>query len=309
MKIPSFFLAAFVVAVLIGQSARAHEADDALTRAIAPDFAQRWLAPLPPARLHGDTYYVGFAGLGVVLIRTNDGLILIDGAVPQAVREVEANIRLLGFRVEDIRYILSTEPHWDHAGGIAALARDSGATVVASAPAAQVLRTGRAGSDDPQAADLAAFPALAKVRTIAHEQTLRLGDTIVTAHATPGHTAGSMSWSWRSCAGDDCVDVVFAASLNAVSVEGYRFTDPSGQAIVATLRRSFASVRAMPCDLLITSHPDQSGIDARYRRFVAGERPNPLIDTGACRAYVDRAEQRLAARLDRESATSAPPGS
>jgi metallo-beta-lactamase class B len=142
-----------------------------------------------------------------------------------------------------------------------------------------------------------------------NEQTLRLGDTIVTAHATPGHTAGSMSWSWRSCAGDDCVDVVFAASLNAVSAEGYRFTDPSGQAIVATLRRSFASVRAMPCDLLITSHPDQSGIDARYRRFVAGERPNPLIDTGACRAYVDRAEQRLAARLDRESATSAPPGS
>jgi metallo-beta-lactamase class B len=141
MKIPSFFLAAFVAAVLIGQSARAHEADDALTRAIAPDFAQRWLAPLPPARLHGDTYYVGFAGLGVVLIRTNDGLILIDGAVPQAVREVEANIRLLGFRVEDIRYILSTEPHWDHAGGIAALARDSGATVVASAPAAQAHRT------------------------------------------------------------------------------------------------------------------------------------------------------------------------
>ncbi len=99
-------------------AAQAQPADDPLTRPISPDYAQRWLMPLPPARIFGNTHFVGFAGLGVVLIRTSDGLILIDGAVPQAVRDVEANIRSLGFRVEDIRYILTTEPHWDHAGGV-----------------------------------------------------------------------------------------------------------------------------------------------------------------------------------------------
>ena len=298
---PTLALFAGLFAATAAQPARAHEADDPLTRAIAPDFAQRWLAPLPAARLHGDTYFVGFGGLGVALVRTRDGLVLVDGAVPQAVQAVEANIRELGFRVEDVRYILSTEPHWDHAGGIAALARDSGATVVASANAARALRAGKVGRDDPQYGDLAAFPPVTRLRTIADGETLQLGGTTFTARATPGHTAGSLSWSWRSCAEDRCLDVVFGASLNAVSAEGYRFSDGPGLAVTAALRRSFERMRALPCDLLITSHPDQSGFDDRYRRFVAGEQPNPLFDAGACRAHADRAEQRLDARLARES--------
>lgn len=302
-------IGAILGAALANGAAQAQPQDDPLTRPIAPDYAQRWLTPLPPAHIHGNTYFVGFAGLGVALIRTSAGLILIDGAVPQAVRGVEANIRQLGLRVEDIRYILSTEPHWDHAGGIAALARDSGATVVAGGPAAEVFRTGRVGTDDPQSAHLTPFPPVANVRGIADGETLRLGDTVVTARATPGHTAGSMSWSWRSCEGDRCLNVVFGASLNAVSADGYRFSDPANRAIVANFRRSFAAMRALPCDILITSHPDQFGLDERYRRFQAGERPNPLVDPDACRAYADLTEQRLETRLATEAGQAASPGS
>ncbi|MDQ8756276.1 subclass B3 metallo-beta-lactamase [Sphingosinicella sp. LHD-64] len=309
MKQNVSIIGAILGAALASCAAQAHQADDPLTRPIAPDYAQRWLTPLPPAHVHGNTYFVGFAGLGVALIRTSDGLILLDGAVPQAVRDVEANIRRLGFRVEDIRYILTTEPHWDHVGGVAALARDSGAIVVAGAPAAEVFRTGRVGSDDPQSAHLTPFPAVANVRAMADGEMLRLGDTTVTARATPGHTAGSMSWSWRSCEGARCLDVVFGASLNAVSADGYRFSDPAHRTVVESFRSSFAAMRALPCDILITSHPDQFGLDARYRRFQAGEQPNPLIDPNACRAYADRAEQRLDARLATEAGQAASPGS
>ncbi|MFZ8510109.1 MBL fold metallo-hydrolase, partial [Staphylococcus aureus] len=85
-------------------------------------------------RIYGNTYLVGFRKMNVALIDTGAGLILIDAALPQSVAAVEANIRTLGFKLRDVKFILSTEPHYDHAGGLAALARDSGATIIASAP-------------------------------------------------------------------------------------------------------------------------------------------------------------------------------
>ena len=119
---------------------------DPLLRPIAPDHARQWLTPQAPARLYGGTYLVGFGGLSVALIDTVDGLILIDGALPQAEPAILAKIRKLGFDPRRIRYILSTEPHFDHAGGLAALARDTGATVVASVRGAEGLRSGRLAS-------------------------------------------------------------------------------------------------------------------------------------------------------------------
>ena len=188
------------------------------------------------------------------------------------------------------------------AGGLAALARDSGATEVASAPAAQVLRRGRAGPDDPQAADLATFPAVTKLRTVKDGEVIRLGDVAVTARATPGHTAGSMSWTWTSCERRDCKAVVFGSSLNPVSSDGYRFSDPKNAPVVASFRRSFEVVRGLKCDVLISAHPDQSGGDERLARARRGEKPNPFVDPGACRAYADRHAARLDARLAKERA-------
>jgi len=279
------------LATVASSAAAGQDTDDPLLRPIAPDHAARWLEPRPPTRIHGNSWLVGFGGLNVALIRTDAGLILIDGAVPQAVPAIEANIRQLGFRIEDVALILSTEPHYDHAGGIAALARDSGATVVASAAAAEVLRRGRSGPDDPQAAHLPDFPAVERLRIVADGETLRLGDTEVTARATPGHTAGSMSWSWRPCDPEGCVDIVFASSLNPVSADGYRFSDPRNRPVVAAFRRTFEAMRALPCDIIIPAHP-----------WIAP----PGGDDQACRAYADAHERRLDARLAEEQAGSNP---
>lgn len=274
---------------------------DPLTRPIAPDYARRWLGDETPIKVHGNTWFVGFSGLTVVLIATSDGLILIDGAVPQAVAALEDNIRSAGFRVEDIRYILSTEPHYDHGGGLAALARDSGATVIASPAAAAVLRRGRPGADDPQAAIAPVMPAVERVRALRDGEVLTLGDVQITARATPGHTPGSMSWSWRACEGGDCRAVVFGSSLNPVSADGYRFSDPANRALLDGFRRTFASLRAMPCDILLTAHPDQSGGDDKLAGLRRGVTPNPFIDPTACRTYADAYERRLDQRLAREA--------
>lgn len=295
-----------LAAALMASSAGSEPGDDPLLRPIAPDSSARWLKPQPPARIHGETYLVGFGGLNVALIRTSAGLILIDGAVPQGVRAIEANIRALGFDPKQVKLILSTEPHFDHAGGLAALARDTGATVVASAAAAKVLRVGRSGPDDPQAAWLAPFPPVEKVRAVRDGEKVRLGDTIVTARATPGHTFGSMSWSWRSCEAGRCAAIVFAASFNPVAADGYLLSDPAHAAIVTAFRRSFATMRALPCDILLTAHPDQSGGEAKFASLQQRRDPNPFIDAQACDTYADTYERRLGARLAAEAAPAKP---
>lgn len=271
-----------LTAAMLSLLTPAHAADDPLLRPIEPDYAKQWLSPEKPHRLFGNSYSVGFGGLSVVLIHTRAGLILIDGALPQSVREIEANIRTLGFSIRDVKLILSTEPHYDHAGGLAALSRDSGAPVVASAYAAPVLRKGGADPGDPQASILAPIPAVTKLRIARPGEAIRLGDVTIMPVATPGHTMGSMSWRWRSCEGRDCRDMVFASSLNAISGDDYRFSDPAHRSQLAAFRRSFAIMRALPCDMLITAHPDQ------------GRGAN-------CRSYADSTQARLDARLRKEA--------
>jgi metallo-beta-lactamase class B len=277
--------------------------DDPLLRPIAPKYAARWLAPQKPLRLFGESYYVGFKGLAVVLVRTRAGLILFDGGVPQSVRMIQANIRALGFDPWQIKYIFSTEPHWDHAGGIAALARDSGATVIAGTAAVAELRSGNVGDDDPQASIHEPMPAIAgmrRVRGVLDGATIRLGDTVVTAHATPGHTAGSMSWSWRSCEGKNCATLVFAASINPVSADDYRFTGHPER--VAMLRRGAAKLASLRCDIAIPSHPDTNDTLKHLAALERSRMPNPLLDKTACGSLAATYAQRLDARLAKEKA-------
>jgi metallo-beta-lactamase class B len=290
-------------AVLLASSA-ASAAPDPLTAPIANSHAAEWLAPQTPVRIFGNAYYVGTAGLSVVLIKTPAGAILIDASMPQGAAAIEAHIRQLGLKLPDVKYILVTEPHYDHSGGAAALARDTGAVVVASPPSAKALRAGQVGSDDPQSGLLAPFPAVKQVQEIGDGEAVTLGGVSVTARSTPGHTAGSTSWTWTSCEGGKCLNLVFAASLNPVSADGFRFT---GTPLPETFRRSGQRLAALPCDILVSAHPDNSGMAAKLKAREAGASPNPFIDpgAGACRAYAARAASVLDARLAKEKAVAA----
>lgn len=275
---------------------------DPLTRPIAPELAPRWLEPQAPVRIHGGTWLVGSVHMNVVLIDTGAGLVLIDAGLPQAASLTEGNLRAAGFDIADVKLILSSEPHYDHAGGIAALARDSGATVVATRAGAKGLRAGRSGDDDPQQTTLFAFPAVPRVMVVHDGEKLRLGAVTIVAHSTPGHTPGSASWSWTSCEGTDCAQMVFAASLNSLTDGRYRWSDPAHAGAVRAFRRSFTAVRSLPCDVLITGHPEHSDGEAKLARLLAHPREDAFRVQGACRTLADRYERALDERLAAEGA-------
>lgn len=256
-----------------------------------------WNAPREPFRIFGNTYYVGVAQLSVLLVATDEGLIVLDGALPQSVPLIDANIRKLGFRTEDIRFILNSHAHYDHAGGIAALQRVSGAQVVASAAGARALEGGEPTPDDPQyglGREANEFPALEAVRAVAQGEAVKLGGVSVIAHMTPGHTPGSTTWSWRSCEGNRCLDIVYADSLTAVSADGFRFTGGTGRPNVAdAFRQSIEKVGALPCDIIVSTHPSATNLDERLKR----RSTDPLMDSQGCRAYANAALTRLEARI------------
>jgi len=272
----------------------------------ACDSCAEWNGPREPFRVFGNTYFVGTAGLGSVLVTSAQGHILLDGGLPQSAPEVDAHIRKLGFRTEDVKLIVNSHAHYDHAGGIAALQRASGATVAASAKGAEALQKGRATDDDPQAGFGPApngYPAVKDVRVVKDGETLRVGDLAVTAHLTPGHTPGSTTWTWRSCAGERCLNLVYADSLNAVSAPGFRFGDGKGGGLEPSFRKSIATVAALPCDILLAVHPGFAQMDEKLKGRTKDH--DPLIDPGACRAYAADAAARLDTRVKEEAAAPA----
>lgn len=266
-----------------------------------------WNEAQAPFRLHGDSWYVGTKGLSAVLVATPEGLVLIDGGLPQSAPLIAANIRSLGFELRDVRYLLNSHPHWDHAGGLAALQRLTGAPVVASAAAAAAMRRGNSPHGDSQAGfgeKANAYPPIAVIQPIADGGTLVLGGTILTMHATPGHADGGSTWTWRSCAGDDCRDLVFADSLSAVSSPDYRFSDHPEQ--VSALRGSIARVAALPCDLVVSAHPSASGLMEKLARREADPSVNALLDPQSCRTYAEGGASGLDKRLAAEAAPATP---
>ena len=256
-----------------------------------------WNRPHAPVRVYGNTHFVGTDGLSALLVTSPEGHVLIDGALPESAPLIRANVEALGFRMADVKLILTSHEHYDHAGGLAALQETSGASVVAREPAARVLEAGRSGPDDPQDGDLLPFPAVDRVRRVADGETLRVGPLALTAHATPGHTAGGTTWTWTSCEGGRCLNLVYADSLTPVSADGFRFRD--APTILADFERTFATVERLPCDVLVTPHPSASRLWERVAARDAGD-ADALVDPAACTRYAATARQRLADRLASE---------
>ena len=260
----------------------------------------KWTQPAPPLKIHGDTWFVGTCGLSSILVASGKGLVLIDGDVEEDAPLIEANIRALGFRVADVRYILNSHEHFDHAGGIARLQHDSSAEVLVRAPAAAAFERGHGDRSDPQVLVAKSFAKVARVRPIADGDVVRLGDLALTAHATPGHTPGGTTWTWQSCEGVRCLQVVYADSLSAVSDDAYRYSGKDG--LGAQFRHSIATVEALPCDILLTPHPDASDMWNR----LGSKATAPLVDAEACRRYAADARIKLDERLAREQNATAP---
>lgn len=300
MKQFMLVLAAAMASPIMANAAQAHEAN---TGAVDCDSCKEWNMPVQPFKLYGNSWYVGVAGLSSVLVTGPQGHILLDGGLPQSAPLIEANIRALGFRLEDVKLILNSHAHWDHAGGIAALQQATGATVLASASSARALQSGTNTPDDPQyqADPVVHVPKVEQVTLVKDGEVVRLGPLALTAHLTPGHTTGGTTWTWQSCEAGRCRDIVYADSLNAYASGDFAFSG-NGKTpdITASFRASIAKVAALPCDIVIPVHPGQADLLEKVARRTADS--DPLIDGDACRDYASAATAFLDKRVAKEKA-------
>lgn len=297
----AFLIAAQGIVVPLGKAPRIIEQPRAPISTSGPLWVSRcegsddFNKPAPPVRIHANTYLVGSCGISSVLIVGDEGDVLIDGGTEEDAELIADNIRQLGYRAQDIRFILTSHEHYDHVGGIAKLQRLSGATVVTSARAAKTLASGTPATDDPQFGALKTFPPVEAGRIVRDGDQVRIGNLMLTAIATPGHTAGALSWRWVSCDGGVCRTIVYADSLNPVSNDTYRYTDHPD--VVSAFRASIARIAASPCEILLTPHPSASDMP---RRLALGQ---PLLDEGACRDYAAAITKKLDDRLAKEAAS------
>ena len=245
-----------------------------------------WRQPVAPLRIATDTWQIGTAQLSALLLKGDAGAILIDGGMPQTAEHLLANMAALGVAPSDLKFIVLSHAHADHVGPLAALRRATGARVVANAESAQLLARG--GSDDLHYGDAFLYPPVVTDRLLQDGETLELGELRLQVHFTPGHTPGSMSWTWTDRADDGAP--VRIAYVDSLSAPDYRLLDnPRYPHIVDAYRASFARVRSLPCDLLLTPHPDFSGL--RYGATLERARP------ATCATYADAAEAAFEAQL------------
>ncbi|MFP2897700.1 subclass B3 metallo-beta-lactamase [Corallococcus sp. 4LFB] len=248
-----------------------------------------WLQPMEPLRIADHTWQIGTQALTALLVETQDGLVLLDGGMPQMADHLLANLKRRGFAPQDLRLLLSSHAHADHAGPFAALKRRTGARVVASAASAVMLARG--GSDDLHFGDAIVFPPVVVDRVVMDGEVVSQGGVDFTAHFMPGHTPGSIGWTWNDTRDGKPVRLAYADSLTA---PGYQLlANPRYPRIVEDYRRSFATVRALPCDVLLTPHPDFSGWD-----YAAGAAAG--AKAMSCKAYADASERRFNAQLAEE---------
>ena len=244
-----------------------------------------------PFRIAGNFYYVGESDVTSFLITGPDGHVIIDGGYSATPPLVLESIAKLGFDIKDVKALLNSEPHMDHAGGLSVLQQASGAELWASEASADVIAS---GGDDRNAAvfpwralawiGITGYPAARVDHRFKDGDTIRVGLIALTAHITGGHTRGCTSWSFKVRDGDRDLDVVSACSLKVIL--GTRYPEQG-----ADLERSFRVLRGLPADIRVTSHAQWWG---RYRKFVASATArnptDPFIDPEGYRTYIDTAE-------------------
>ena len=239
----------------------------ALTTPAHAQIRPEWTKPVTPFRVAGNVYFVGTQGIGVYLIAAGKQAILLDGGLEQNAPQVEKNIQALGFKLSDVRIILNSHAHFDHAGGIARLKADTGAAVYASPGDRDALEHGvhNGETDYPQGH----FPAVHVDHVLKDGESVALGGVRMKATFTPGHTMGCTTWSTDVITPNRVLTIVFPCSLTTggnILVGNKTYPD-----IVRDYRQSFATIGAMKADIVLTSHPEFADVLGREKRARAGQ--------------------------------------
>lgn len=264
-----------------------------------------WNRPVRPFRIAGNLYYVGAAGVSSFLIATEQGSILIDGGFRETAPQIEASIRQLGFRVEDVRILLNTHEHFDHAGGLAALKSATHARLLVNPAAVPLLTSG--GRGDFAFHDRYLFPPVTPDGALQDGEPVRLGSAVLVPHFTPGHTRGCTTWTMTVEQAGKPLHVVIACSLSAPDYQ--LVNNPAYPGIVADYEGSFGSMRLLPCDIFLSPHGWDFELKRRAEAVAHGD-ADAFIDRGACSRYIEQSklalEKQVARQRTQEKAATAP---
>ncbi len=259
--------------------------------------SRSWNEPVAPFRIAGNLWYVGASDITSFLLTSDEGHVLIDGGFVETAPQILANIATLGFRVEDVKVLLSTHAHYDHAGGLNAIRRATGARLLASRGDTPLLSRG--GRDDPQFGDRYPFERTYPDGMIADRERVTVGDIVMTAHVTPGHTPGCTTWETTVRDGAKRLDVVIVCSVSIP--RPYRLTgNPRYPDAAGDYRRSFARLHELKPDIFAGSHGGFFELKEKIALMRADASRNPFLNADEYRTFVaaseERFEQRLAAR-------------
>lgn len=257
-----------------------------------------WNRAVEPFTLIGNIHYVGAEGVSSYLITTSEGHILLDGGFAQTAPQIARNVEALGFDMRDVKILLNSHAHFDHAAGLARLQSLSGARVVASAADRQALESGRFPYGP--SADVS-WPPVRVDRVIADGETVSLGAVTLTAHLTAGHTPGCTSWSMDVTGADGARHRAFFHC--SATVAGQALVPESYPGMVDDFRRTFARVRAIDADVLLTNHPGFMDLEARRARQLVGD-ANAFVDPAALPAFNAALERAFEAELARQQAAA-----
>jgi metallo-beta-lactamase class B len=285
----------------MGQESRAGLAEAA--RGFARRQVEGWFRsmnrPFPPFRIIGDIYYVGASDTAAYLIATPEGHILINSGFEATVPMIRDSVRTLGFRFEDIKVLLASHAHIDHAGGHATIKKQTGARIAMSEPDAALLARGGRGDFLPASDDVVGYEPAQADRIIHEGDTVTLGGATLTAHLTPGHTKGCTTWTMKVEDGGKRRDVVFHGGTTILP--GVRLVDnPDYPGMVEDYEQTFRVLKSLPCDVFLAPHAFQFGLADKARQLSAGATPNPFVDPEGYRTFVLRGEEAFHLLLERE---------
>jgi len=252
-----------------------------------------WDRPFEPHQVAGNIYFVGRENLGIFLITTPAGHILLDSGFAPSVPALQASIAKLGFNIADVKVLLSSHAHVDHVQGHAAVRAASGAQVVASAADAPFITSG--GKDDPYFGNRYRWTPCPVDRVISDGETVTLGGTTLTAHLTPGHTPGATTWTTTVEEGGTRYAVLFFPSANVLP--GTKLVNnPRYPTIATDFERSFAVWKSLPCDVFLGAHGAFYDLERKYERRKRGD-ARAFVDPEGYRKLIAESEKTFRALL------------
>lgn len=255
-----------------------------------------WSRPFPGHRVIGNLYAVGTYDLGVFLITSDEGHILVNTALEDSVPLIRRNIESVGFRFEDIKILLQMQAHWDHTAALAEIKQITGAQMWATADDAPVLEDG--GFSDPHFGGRVSFKPVKVDKIVEDGEVIELGAIRLTVIDTPGHTAGSSSYAMTVQENGREYEVVIA-NMGTINQGKKLVVDPTYPGVAEDFAKTFMRQKAMHIDVWVAAHGSQYGLHGKYRPGQPYS-PDTFVDPEGFLAAVERLERLYLNQLEAE---------